>query len=371
VNKPPPISAWTWLVSIVATCVLLFVFKKVLWLVVPCLLALVLYYCLRPLLRASVRAGLSPRTAATVVAGALFLATVVGVVLAFPRAAERARTWKDQVTRYVQGGLDFLARNEKTLADNIPSLTPLLRHPPIELGTVTEQFAEKYLGTLLLQMAHWLPSLLLMPYLTYFLLREGNQFKKHLIRSVPNAFFEKTLLLSDRIDNSLQSFFVGLIKLTFLDTICLAIGLWAFGISSPLLLGLIAAVLAWIPYVGSVAGCLLVVLVAATDFPNHPWIPYGSIILFILVRLLDDFIFLPLTIGRSLHIHPVLSVLMLFLGATVAGPTGLVLVLPVLGVVTVVTETLGQIVSDRCLRERFWQARQLKALPQAGKTYDI
>ena len=81
-------------------------------------------------------------------------------------------------------------------------------------------------------------------------------------------------------------------------------------------------------------------------------------------RLLDDFLFLPLTIGRSLHIHPVLSVLMLFLGATVAGPTGLVLVLPVLGVVTVITETLGQIVSDRCLRERFRQARLLKASPQ-------
>jgi len=360
------------------TCLVLFFFQKILWLVMPGLLALVLYYCLRPLVRASVRAGLSPRTAATVVAGALFLATIIGVILVFPRAAERAQTWKEQLVRYVHGGLEFLARTEDSLAENIPSLrqSPLFRHPPLKLGTVTQQFAEKYLGTLLLQMAHWLPSLLLMPYLTYFLLRDGNKFKKHLIRSVPNAFFEKTLLLSDRIDDSLQSFFVGLIKLTFLDTVCLAFGLWILGLSSPLLLGLLAAVLAWIPYVGSIAGCLLVVLVAATDFPTHPAITYGAIVLFILVRLLDDFIFLPLTIGRSLHIHPVLSVLMLFLGATVAGPTGLVLVLPVLGVVTVITETLGQIVSDRCLRERFWQARQLKALPQgatagSGRTYDI
>jgi predicted PurR-regulated permease PerM len=198
-------------------------------------------------------------------------------------------------------------------------------------------------------------------------LHDGNQFKKHLIRSVPNAFFEKTLLLSERIDKSLQGFFVGLMKLTFLDTVSLALGLWLFGISSPLLLGFVAAVLAWIPYVGSAAGCLLVILIAATDFPNHPSVTYGCVVLFILVRLLDDFFFLPLTIGKSLHIHPVLSVLMLFLGATVAGPTGLVLVLPVLGVVTVITETLGQIISDRCLRERFWQSRQLKALVQSGR----
>jgi predicted PurR-regulated permease PerM len=361
VNDRQPISASTWLVSILATCLILFFFQKILWLVVPGLVALVLYYCLRPLVQASVRAGFRPRAAARVVAGVLFLATILAIVLALPRASARADIWKAEVARYVQGGLDFLATSERMLAQWLSLRESVFQHPPANLKAVTEQFTEKYLGTLLLQMAHWLPCLLLVPYLTYFLLQDGNQFKKQLIRSVPNAYFEKTLLLFDRIDKSLQSFFVGLIKLTFLDTVCLALGLWVFGISSALLLGLIAAVLAWIPYVGSAAGCLLVVLVAATDFPMYPSITYGCIVLFILVRLLDDFFFLPMTIGRSLHIHPVLSVLMLFLGAAVAGPTGLVLVLPVLGVVTVITETLGQILSDRCLRERYKQARLLQA----------
>ncbi len=61
-----------------------------------------------------------------------------------------------------------------------------------------------------------------------------------------------------------------MVKLTFLDTACLGLGLWLLGISHPFLLGLIAAVLAWVPYVGSAAGCVLVVMVAATDFPNEP-----------------------------------------------------------------------------------------------------
>ena len=77
---------------------------------------------------------------------------------------------------------------------------------------------------------------------------------------------------------------------------------------------------------------------------------YGCVLLFICVRLLDDFVFLPLTVGRSLRFHPVLSVLMLFLGAAVAGPAGLLLVLPVLGVVAVIIETLGQILTDERLR---------------------
>jgi len=79
-------------------------------------------------------------------------------------------------------------------------------------------------------------------------------------------------------------------------------------------------VLAWIPYLGSVIGCVAVVLVAATDHPEKLWLAYACLGLFLAVRLLDDFIFLPLTVGRKLHIHPVLSVLMLFLGRPWPGP---------------------------------------------------
>ena len=62
--------------------------------------------------------------------------------------------------------------------------------------------------------------------------------------------------------------------------------------------------------------------------------------------------------GIFLHIHPLLSVLMFFLGATVAGGTGLVLTLPVLGVVAVVGEIVAQVVMDRRLRFRYRAARE-------------
>jgi predicted PurR-regulated permease PerM len=352
----------TWVVIIVLTCLALFVFQQVLWLVVPALLSLVGYYCLQPLVQGLVRAGLRHRTAAKVVAGLLFGVTVLAVVVALSLAVTRAAAWKTVAAHYVQGGLDFLTKTEGQLAEKLPLLrrSELVRATPANLDAATDQFVQKYLGLLLLQLVHWLPSLLLMPYLAYFFLQEGNRFKKHLIRSVPNAFFEKTLLLFDRVDQSLHSFLVGLVKLTFLDTICLGMGLWLLGISYPLVLGLMAAVLAWVPYVGSVAGCILVTIVAATDYPSEPVTVYGCAVLFICVRMLDDFVFMPLTVGRSLRLHPVLSVLMLFLGAAVAGPTGLLLVLPVLGVVAVVTQTVVEILMDDRLRARFRQANQLR-----------
>ena len=360
-NEPEP-GILTWAVIIVVTCLILYLFERVLWLVVPGLLALVGYYCLQPLVQALVRAGLKHRTAGKVVTGLLFLVTVLGVILLLSLATTRAAGWKAVTAHYVQGGLDFLGKTEGLLAEKLPMMkrSALVQGTPTNLDAAAGQFVDNYLGRLLLQMVHWVPSLLLVPYLAYFILQDGNRFKKRVIRSVPNAFFEKTLLLFDRVDRSLQSFLIGMVKLTFLDTACLGLGLWLLGISYPILLGLIAAVLAWVPYVGSVVGCVLVTMVAATDFPNEPVTIYGCVVLFICVRLLDDFVFLPLTVGRSLRVHPVLSVLMLFLGAAVAGPAGLLLVLPVLGVVAVITETLRQIITDERLRKRYHHARQLQ-----------
>ena len=360
-SEPQP-GVLTWGVIILVTCLILYVFERVLWLVVPGLLALVGYYCLQPLVQTLVRAGLKHRTAGKVVTGLLFLVTGLGVVLLLLLAATRAASWQAVTAHYVQGGLDFLEKTKGALAEKLPLMKKsfLMPSTPPNLDAASEQFVGKYMGKFLLQMLHWLPSLLLVPYLTYYMLQDGNRLKKQVIRSVPNAFFEKTLLLFDRVDRSLQSYLVGLMKLTFLDTLCLGLGLWLLGISHPLLLGLIAAVLAWVPYVGSVAGGLLVTMVAATDYPNEPVTIYGCVLLFVCARLLDDFVFLPMTVGRSLRFHPVLSVLMLFMGAAVAGPAGLLFVLPVLGVVSVVVETLRQILADDRLRMRYRQARQLQ-----------
>jgi predicted PurR-regulated permease PerM len=193
------------------------------------------------------------------------------------------------------------------------------------------------------------------------MLTDSARLKKYIIKSVPNAFFEKALLLFSHLDTSLQNYFQGLLVLTVLEASCLAIGLGLLGIPHAILLGLIAAVLAWVPYLGSVVGCVMVVLVAATDFPDQPWTAYACLALFLGVRMIDDFVFMPLTIGRQLHVHPLLSVLMLFLGATVAGATGLVFALPLFGVVGVIGETVSQVVTDRRLKARYKASRQLVA----------
>jgi predicted PurR-regulated permease PerM len=357
-----------WIAIIASTCLLLFLFKKILWLVVPFMLALIIYYFLQPATHRLVLHGLSRKAAAAITGGGFIALLLLCAALLFPWVSSHAVGWQVSLARYVEGGSLLLQKTMTGLEAQFSFLerASLSRNVSEQIATFTETFAQHYLADLVVTLAAWLPSLLLAPFLAFFFLRDGRRFTKFIGNAVPNAFFERTLYLMHEMDKTARAYFQGLISLTILDTIALAIGLWIIGLSGALMLGLVCAVLAWIPYVGSILGCLLVVLVAATDFPLDPWMAYGAIIVFILVRLLDDFVFMPLTIGRSLRMHPLLTVLMIFVGGAVAGVPGLMLVLPLLGIAMVVGETVGMIVTDPRLQARHAYARSLRARQAAA-----
>jgi predicted PurR-regulated permease PerM len=270
--------------------------------------------------------------------------------------------WQNAVERYLQGGISLLERSLAGFEERVDMLhrAHLAATVAQRLNDFTGSFAEHYVEPIAFGIAAWTPSLLLVPFLSYFFLRDSHRFQSFLVRAVPNAFFERTLYLMSEVDQAARAYFLGLTKLTVLDTVTLAFGLWLLGMPTPLGLGLLAAVLAWVPYVGSVLGGLLVVLVAATDFSNEPAMAAWVAGLFILVRLLDDFVYMPLTVGKSLNMHPLVTVLMIFVGGAVAGIAGLMLVLPVLGVVMVVCETIGAVVTDSRLMARYWHGRALR-----------
>lgn len=357
-----------WVGIILSTCLLLFLFQKILWLVVPFLLALIIYYFLQPATHRLVLHGFSRKTAAAITGGGFIVLLLICAALLFPWISAQALSWQTSLSRYIEGGSQLLQKTLTALESQFSFLeeASLSRNVSEQIGDFTGTFAERHLADLVLTLAAWLPSLLLAPFLAFFFLRDGRRFTKFIANAVPNAFFERTLYLMHEMDKTARAYFQGLISLTILDTIALAIGLWVIGLKGALLLGLICAVLAWVPYVGSILGCLLVVLVAATDFPMDPWVAYGTVIVFVLVRLLDDFVFMPLTIGRSLNMHPLLTVLMIFIGGAVAGVAGLMLVLPLLGIAMVVGETIGLVVTDPRLQARWAHARRLSAQQAAA-----
>jgi len=352
-----------WLVTMAITTLLLVASSKALWLVVPFLIAIILYYMLFPVVRRLSLSGLGRDGAAAIVAGGVTLIVILIMIPLLPWLAAQSVAGEETLYRYLEGGRVLIDRLLGALEHQFAFLRRLDFHAQVgqrvnEYGTGAVQ---KKIGELLLASAASLPSLLLAPFFAFFFLKDGSLFTKLITRGVPNAFFERTIYMFERVDATAKNYFQGLLKLTAVDTVILGVGFLAVGVPNALLIALVCALLEWIPVVGSIAGCAIAVLVAATDHPENLWVVYAVVGVFVANRLLDNFLFIPLTIGRSIRMHPLPTVLMVFIGGAVAGIPGLILALPLAGVVFAVVGTIAGIVLDPRLRARNAYAKQLLA----------
>lgn len=356
-REPGPL---LWALTIGMTLLILLVLRGALWLVLPALLALLLYYAMYPLMRALTHRGLVRSKAAVLVTLGFVAFAAVLIALLAPHVVSQVADGQVSVERYVQGGIRFLRSSLRALEARFTLLGQAHVSETVMHRIDQSSSFVDYVEPLGMAVSTYLPPLMLVPFLAYFFLRDGRRFKDVMSGVVPNAYFETSLRLLHQVDRIASAYFIGLLKLTLLDTVTLAAGLWLLGFPYAFALGLMCAVLAWIPFMGSVLGGALVVLVAATDFPDAPSMAYSVLGLFVVVRLLDDFVYMPMTVGRELHMHPLMTVVMILAGGEAAGIPGMMLVLPVLGVVRVVCETISVVATDERLLARHRHAHGLR-----------
>jgi predicted PurR-regulated permease PerM len=361
-----------WAGVILLTLLLVVGLYMIWWLALPTVLSVVFYYSVQPGISFLKHRGWTPSQALWGVIGLVSLFLIVAVPSSFVWLVGQVEILQANSDEYT-GRINGLVAEGTALAERkLPFLAKsggASLQAKIDKG-IDEAFSH-YAPTFLVSLMTWIPSLLLVPYIAFFMLRDGAAFKKMLMRGVPNAFFEKVLLLFHRIDGQIKRFFVGLMGMTVLDTVTLALGLWILGktyggtvpifpLGSSIFFGLMCAMLSWVPFVGSVIGCVIIVLVCLIQVPGD-WTLIGlAIMLFCFVRLLDDFIYTPLTVGRSLESHPLLTVVMIFAGGVAAGVPGLFLAMPMLGVCMVLGEIFGQVWQDERLRARHEYAIRLR-----------
>lgn len=349
------------------------------WLALPLILAVVFYYLVHPFLIRLQHWGVAPQHSLTIFLVLASLVCVVASLTILPAMLNSVSQFQanlpDTMQRLTQIASEFLK--------NIEARFPMAKKAGLADGLQTriDFFAQgkgtQFAGDAALFAFKWLPSLLLVPFLTFFFLRDGVAFHQLILRAVPNAFFEKTLLLFDRMDRQMHAYFRGMFWLTVLDTITLGIGLWLLGLDKgifsfqhAMLLGLVCAVFAWVPYVGTAVGGLIAICVCALQSPHNPQLLLGVILLFCGTRLLDEFLYTPATVGRALHVHPLVTVMMIFAGGMLGGVYGLLLAMPLLGIFTVLGQMFGEIWFDPRLRARH-TARNLLEKRLASNDLDL
>jgi len=181
----------------------------------------------------------------------------------------------------------------------------------------------------------FLLSLVMVPFLMFFFLKDMRSFKKYFISLVPNRYFEFTLDLICKMETQLGNYLRG----QFLDAVIFGLlatfTMWLFNVPYFAVIGLFAGVANLIPFVGPLAGALaafVAVVLQAGDIVRGLYI----VLVFAFLKIVDDFVIQPFAVGRHVHLHPVLIALGIIVGGHLFGILGMLLIVPFIGFVKVV-----------------------------------
>lgn len=311
---------------------ILFIISGVFWLVsyFPDLVLTLIFsvlsaFILRPLVtllefRFGIRRSISVVLVFVTIGGAVITAGILFI----PVAIERLKIMYDSFKNFpFDQKLNEAAIN---LTSGIPFIDP---------GTVSQkvhtfvQDGLQGIGDALASTAGFAVNLAIVPFITYFILAEGDIALKKSIERVPNKYFEMTLNVLNKIKTELVGYLRGWILDSVIVGILNIIGFYIIGVNYAILLGVFAGISNLIPYVGPFFGVIPALLVSLTqcgDFRQA--FPILAITL-IVVQLLDNIIIQPLCFSQTVDMHPVTVIVVLIIGNSLMGIAGMLLAIPV------------------------------------------
>jgi putative permease len=178
-------------------------------------------------------------------------------------------------------------------------------------------------------------SMILIPFIVFFLLKDGREFKKGFVSLVPNRYFEFTLYLFYKLHAQVGNYLRG----QFIDAIIVGtmtvFALWVIGVKYFFLIGIFAGLANLIPYFGPIAGAVLALIVSILQTGSLEKVFY-VILAFTIIKLLDDAVVQPVVVARSVHMHPLTVLLAVLIGGKLFGILGMLLSVPVVGFIKVV-----------------------------------
>lgn len=180
----------------------------------------------------------------------------------------------------------------------------------------------------------WLANLVLVPVVTFYLLRDWDFLVARFRELLPRRHSEKFISMTLECDDMLAAFIRGQLMVMFALATIYTIGLAMIGLELSLLVGIIAGVVSFVPYLGLIVGIGLAGL--AAFFQYHEWLPILMVMLvFGVAQVLESVILTPRFVGERIGLHPVAVIFSVLAGGQLFGFTGVLLALPVAAVIMV------------------------------------
>lgn len=182
-------------------------------------------------------------------------------------------------------------------------------------------------------------AFLVIPFATFFFLKDGSKIRRDILRLVPNKYFETTLSLVDKIETRLGVYFRSVMLQSLLVAFFSWLALAIAGLNNALSIGIAVGLANTIPYFGPVIGYILSIIVSIIEVGDFSLV-LPSVLAILFVQLLDNVVFQPLIFSRSADLHPVAILFIILIGAETAGILGMLVAIPI---ATIIKITINQV----------------------------
>ncbi len=197
--------------------------------------------------------------------------------------------------------------------------------------------AANVLGTLSrsgLAMLAWLANLVLIPLVTFYLLRDWDVLVRRIGELFPRRMDATVARLARDCDGVLGAFLRGQLTVMLALGTVYSVGLWLVGLELALLIGLIAGLVSFVPYLGFILGVLLAGVAAVMQFHDVMHVLL-VLLVFGIGQALESFVLTPLLLGDRIGLHPLGVIFAIMAGGQLFGFVGVLVALPTAAVIMV------------------------------------
>jgi predicted PurR-regulated permease PerM len=182
-------------------------------------------------------------------------------------------------------------------------------------------------------------AVVIIPFVTFFLLKDGLQIRRSLMWLVPNRYFEVTLAIADKVEGNIGRYFRALLIQCTSIAVIASVLLWIVGLQSAIAIGIFTGLANTIPYFGPFLGFLCGTLVGIAQTGNLALVPWVALAM-VLTQLADNVLLQPLIFSRAAKAHPLVILFVVLIGARLGGIVGMLIAIPLTTTIRVVVEQL-------------------------------